>query len=145
MKILFFTFINTFFVFVALGQNNDSMVDGFFEFYTEDRIKAVDYIFSTNPLIFREKQESIETLKTQLLQVTDLLGSYYGYEKLTEKQLGKSYKVVTTMVKYERQPLRFLFIMYKPNDKWQIQNFQFDDAIDEDLEKASRLYWLLDN
>ncbi len=43
------------------------------------------------------------------------------------------------LVKYARQPLRFTFILYKPNDKWVIQNFSWDSALEDELYNASSL------
>jgi hypothetical protein len=48
-------------------------------------------------------------------------------------------------VKYDRQPIRFNFLFYSPNGQWQLQNFSFDDGIDEELKEAAKIYKLKEN
>ncbi len=45
-------------------------------------------------------------------------------------------KVAIYTVKYDRQPLRFVFKYYRPADQWRLQDFRFTDSFDEDLEAA---------
>ena len=42
-------------------------------------------------------------------------------------------------MKFDRQPLRITFKFYKPDTKWRLFAFQFDDDFDNDFEKA--LIW----
>jgi len=46
----------------------------------------------------------------------------------------------TFIVKFERQPLRFKFLMYKPDNTWSLNNFSYDASIDDELEEASKAY-----
>ena len=46
------------------------------------------------------------------------------------------------MVKYDRQPMRFTFKLYKPNDKWILFSFKIDVDLDDELEQAAKLYYL---
>ena len=90
-------------------------------------------------------KDGIENVKTQLTSFLGLVGDYYGYEKSTDKSVGESYKLISYMIKYDRQPVRFTFVFYKPKDKWQVQNFQYDDNLDEELEESGKVYRLKEN
>ncbi|CAL2102228.1 protein of unknown function [Tenacibaculum sp. 190130A14a] len=95
-------------------------------------------------MIDRNK-DGIENVKSQLTNFLGLVGDYYGHEKITDKSIGKSYKLVSYMVKYDRQPIRFTFVFYKPKDKWQVQNFRFDDNLDDELRESGKVYRLKEN
>lgn len=124
--------------------NTNEITAQFFKTYENSPQEAVDYIFGTNKWMDRNK-DAIQNVKTQLSSFLGLVGDYYGYEKITEKSIGDSYKLVSYMVKYDRQPIRFTFVFYKPKEKWQVQNFQFDDSLDEELEESGKVYRLKEN
>ena len=117
----------------------------FFKTYEKSPQKAVDYVFETNKWMIDRNKDGIENVKTQLTSFLGLVGDYYGYEKITEKSVGESYKLVSYMIKYDRQPVRFTFVFYKPKDKWQVQNFQYDDNLDDELEESGKVYRLKEN
>lgn len=48
----------------------------------------------------------------------DYIGKYYGYEIITTKKFSESFELHSYLVKSDRQPIRFIFKFYKPNDKW---------------------------
>ena len=117
----------------------------FFKTYEKSPQKAVDFVFGTNKWMLDRNKDGIENLKTQLTSFLGLVGDYYGYEKIIEKSVGESYKLVSYMIKYDRQPVRFTFVFYKPKDKWQVQNFQYDDNLDDELEESGKVYRLKEN
>lgn len=127
-------------------ESPDKMIEEFFErFETSGSSDALDYIYSTNNWVSKNK-EAIDNLKTQLARFNnDLVGKYYGYEKITEKSIGESYSLFSYFAKFDRQFLRFTFQFYKPDDIWKIASFQFDDSFDDELEEAAKLYFLLEN
>ncbi|UZR94260.1 hypothetical protein [Chondrinema litorale] len=102
--------------------------------------KAVDYIFSTNKWISEESQEGIDNVKDKLENFLGLVGEYYGYDLITKKNVGENYELWSYIIKYDRQPLRFTFVLYRPKDKWQLQNFQFDDNLGDELKDAGKIY-----
>lgn len=129
----------------TFGQTKtQEITDKFFSIYSKDPAKAVDYCFSTNKWMDR-KLEAITDLKNKLKNLIELCGDYYGYELLSEKTAGQNIKMVTFILKYDREPIRFSFFFYKPKDKWQLNNFSYDEDIDKDLEEATKAYRLKEN
>jgi hypothetical protein len=70
---------------------------------------------------------------------TDVVGNYYGQELISTKQVRGRLKVYSYLLKYDRQPVRFIFKFYKAHDKWMLYGFKFDDDMDAELERAARL------
>lgn len=117
----------------------------FFEVYKQDGTdKALDYLFS-NTSYAKEISEGIEDVKRQLKKSTGLLGKYYGVDLLTTKTAGPNIIMLTFLVRHDREPLVFNLMFYKPNDKWQMQNFKYGSSIDDELEEASKAYRLQEN
>jgi len=121
---------------------SEDITNEFFEQYKNSPMEAVDYAFSTNQW-FERNMDAVENVKSQLDKVLNLIGEYYGHEIITEKSLGQSLKLVSYLVKYNRQPLRFTFVLYKPKDRWQVQNFLFDDNLGDELKEAGKINNLL--
>jgi len=129
----------------SFGQSTTTEItEKFFSIYTKDAIKAVDYAFSTNKW-FDRQQDGVANLKNKLKTTIDLCGEYYGYELLSEKTAGPSIKVITYIVKYDREPIRFTFFMYKVKGIWRVNNFSYDEDIDKELEEAAKAYRLQEN
>jgi hypothetical protein len=117
----------------------------FFEVYKkEGSDKAIDYIFSTNKYA-AENKSAIEELKTKLKTISTIDGLYCGYDILSIKSAGENYKMFTILTRHERDPITFRIIFYCPQDKWQVQNFKFDNKMDEELEEASKGYKFKEN
>ena len=142
----------TLIIVVAFSINNlnaqnstEEITNEFFKTYEKSPLNAVDDVFATNKWMMERNKDGIENIKTQLTSFLGLVGEYYGYEKITEKSVGKSFKLVSYMIKYDRQPMRFTFVFYKPKDKWQVQNFQYDDNLDDELEESGKVYRLKEN
>jgi hypothetical protein len=119
---------------VSVAQERpEDVTTQFFVLYTEKGTDAaVDYVFATNRWLNSE-QATIDNIKAQLKKGVAIIGQYYGYELIERKQLGESFVLLSYMLRYDRQPIKFSFILYKPNDKWQIQNLKFDDRLDDDI------------
>ncbi len=131
--------------FTSYGQNStDELTNKFIELYEKNTDMAFDYIFGTNTWM-KENNSGTEKVKFQLREYAKLMGDYIGFEKLTERSLGKSLKVLVYIVKYERQPLRFIFKYYKAKDNWSIFNLKFDDDIDDELDEIMKYDYLSGN
>ena len=72
-------------------------------------------------------------------------GDYNGYELITEKGVGSNLKLLSYIVKYDKQPVRFIFIYYKPKDVWKIYTFQFNTNLDDELTSAAGVDQLKEN
>jgi len=131
---------------ILTAQNTiEEITASFFKAYEKDPQNAVDTIFSTNKWMLERNKDGIENIKTKLNSFLGLVGDYHGYEKITEKSIGQSYRLISYMVKYDRQPVRFTLIFYKPKDRWQLQNFQYDDSLSDELEESGKVYRLKEN
>ncbi|QDH79686.1 hypothetical protein FKX85_11820 [Echinicola soli] len=92
-----------------------------------------------------DNKDGTEKVKFQLREYANLMGGYIGFEKLYEKSVGDSLKVSVYLVKYDRQPLRFIFKYYKGRDKWMLFNLKFDENIDDELEEIMKYEYLVGN
>jgi hypothetical protein len=112
----------------------EDITQKFFQLYEEKSTDAaIDYVFATNKWLFGEKTTQ-DNIKAQLKKGIAIIGQYYGYELISKKVLSESYVSLHYMLRYDRQPIQFIFIMYKPNQSWQIQNLKFDDRLEDDIE-----------
>lgn len=147
-KIILFTLCS--FTFSTIGFSQDTpqdIVDTFFETYQQEDIgQAIDYIFSTNPWMSKS-EDVVTTLKHQITgQLSeDMVGKYHGHEVITTKTIGDTVTYVTYMVKYDRQPIRFTFIFYKPDGEWRVYKFSYKDGLDDELEESGKVYRLPEN
>ena len=117
---------------IGYSQNNpDEIVSQFFATYETSPENAVDNLFVSNKWM-SENQSGLMNLKTQLNNTIALIGDYKGFEKVAELKKGDSLIQLIYHAKYDRQPLRVIFLFYKPDQQWRIQNFLFDDKILED-------------
>ena len=102
----------------------------------------MDNLYKNNKWINRAT-DAITNLKQQLEALNeDYVGKYYGYELITEKKLSDSFILMSYLVKYDRQPIRFTFQFYKPNNEWITFSFKYDGNIDEEIEESAKVYYL---
>jgi hypothetical protein len=94
---------------------------------------AFDYAWSTNKWLSSDTTSTKEK-KNQFKKGIALLGQYFGYEMITKVNLTESYTLMNYMLKFDRQPLKITFILYKPYQSWQILEMKFDVKLDDDIE-----------
>lgn len=129
----------------SFGQTPEEIIDKFFtEYENVGADEALDNLYATSEWMGRN-QDATQNVKSQLANLQSLVGTYYGREFITKKSVGKSLSLYSYLVKYDRQPLRFTFEFYKPNDKWTIFGFSFDENLDDELEEAAKVYRLPEN
>jgi hypothetical protein len=132
------------FQFSNAQSSKEEITTKFFKEFKEDPSKAYMNLFTFNKWM-ADKKSVLETSRIKLADLVEQLGEYYGHELITEKKAGESYIIKSFLAKYERQPVRFNFILYKPNDKWMLQNITFDVEIDEELSDAAKIDRLKEN
>lgn len=139
LMIILFLFIAS----ISFGQDSPQiLIDSFFETYKTDASKAVKDLYKTSKW-FDRIQDDIESIANTLNGFNvDYMGEYYGYELITKKGFSESFKLYSYLIKYDRQPIRFTFKFYKPNDKWILYSFKYDDGIDDEIEESAKLYYL---
>lgn len=123
---------------IRAQQSAEDVTAQFFQLFQSKGVdEAVDYIYATNKWLVSEKSTS-DNIKMQLKKGIAIIGQYYGYELIEKKSLGDSYVMLSYMLRYDRQPIKFTFILYRPNKTWQIQNMKPVDRFEDDFDKAPR-------
>jgi len=138
-----FSFLFLFISLSVLSQNKPKeQVEKFFTQYQEQSATvAIDNLYKTNQWMDRAT-DAITDLKIKMEGLnTDFVGKFYGYELILEKKLGESFILLSYLGKYDRQPIRFTFEFYKPNDTWKIFGLKFDGDLDNEIEEAAKLYY----
>lgn len=116
------------------AQNTpEIIIEEFFEKYKSvNADEAMDYIFNTNP--WKELSvEQIEALKSKLNSSSRIIGKIIDYKLISKKAATEDFLQYTYIVKYEKQPLRFIFLFYHPSENWQLLNLSFDDELLKEL------------
>ncbi|NVN95958.1 MAG: hypothetical protein HXX18_11805 [Bacteroidetes bacterium] len=146
MKKILIIILTLFCIFNIYGQSSsENLITTFFDkFEKEGSNSAIDYIYSTNKSSNVLKNE-VDELKTKLTKTIELLGKYHGYEYIVSKSVGTSLILYSYLIKYDRQPIRFTFILYKADNEWALFNFLYDAKFDEELKEAAKVYRLLEN
>lgn len=132
------------FSFIGFAQSTPKdIVSKFFtEYKTDGASKALDNLYSNNEWMIRAT-DAITNLKQQLLTLNeDYVGKYYGYELIVEKRLSDSFILMSYLVKYDRQPIRFTFQFYKPDNEWRTHSFKYDGSLDDEIEESAKVYYL---
>jgi hypothetical protein len=88
--------------------------------------------------------DAVVNLKNQMEGLTeDFIGKYHGNDLIVEKGVSDSFLLLSYLVKFDRQPLRFTFQFYKPVDRWRIHSFQYDGNITNEVEESAKLHYKL--
>ncbi len=123
-------------------SNPQDLIDTFFATYEKDAGKAVKELYATNKWTERIKDDIDKIIGTVNGFTESYMGKYYGYEIITKKKFAESFELYSYLIKYDRQPIRFIFKFYKPNDKWVLYSYALDDSLDDEIQEAAKLYYL---
>lgn len=115
-----------------------AIIEKFFKKYKEaGPDSAVDYLFSTNK--YFNNPTGASQLKARLDSMRASLGDYIGKDLIVQKAASPSLILYSYLVKHEVQPVRFIFIFYKPHNDWVFYRFLFDDQMDLEMEDAAKI------
>jgi len=117
----------------------DDHLQRFFRGYERSPLKAVDFIFSLNPIFEKDALPQALNVREKLEALLPKLGTYYGNELIVKKEITRSLFVFSFIVKYEYQPIRFIFKFYRPDRNWLLLGFSYDDSLSREMEEAVRL------
>lgn len=140
-KLLIVLLISTSGIFYAQTSPQD-LINTFFTTYKKDAGQAVQELYNTNKWTERAKDDIDKIIGTVNSFTESYMGKYYGYEFITKKKFSESFELYSYIVKYDRQPIRFIFKFYKPNEKWVLYSYALDDSLDDEIQEAAKLYYL---
>lgn len=136
-KYLLFTILILSVITIKAQSSDKEITSEFFKIFQTEPMKAMDYAFSTNKWMERNI-DGVENLKNKFKDLLPLIGEYYGHQMITQKKIGEDFKLVSYILKYDRQPVRFTFVLYKPNNKWQLQNLNWDVDLDDEIVESAQ-------
>ncbi len=126
----------------AVAQTKDDgqeLIKTFFDLYkTKGYEAAVRYSWSTNKWIPTAPEE-MNNIILALGKEVDQMGDFIGQEELKSKKVGSRFRIVSYLVYYQRDPIRFTFELYKNNTGWEISDFVFDTQFEEEIEISIKL------
>ncbi|HTH54688.1 MAG TPA: hypothetical protein VL728_01495 [Cyclobacteriaceae bacterium] len=120
-------------------ENSDDIIKRFFDTFQNNTDKAIDDIYKTNTWT-SEMGDAINTLKKTIRGYPTEMGKYYGYELITKQKCTDRFLLYAFIARYDRQPMKIVFELYKPDDKWFLYALNFSPDIDNDVETAAKSY-----
>ena len=114
----------------------EKISEHFFMLFETNTDNAVDFIFSTNKWFNPTTMPQLTDIKGKIAKLY-YLGTFRGFELASKKVLSPSLVLITYIVKYDRQPIKIEFYYYKPEQRWQIQTFRFEEDLKTDLQNAT--------
>jgi hypothetical protein len=115
----------------------EKFVEKFFSNYKKEGPRtSLKMILSSNKYI---SSSVADTVAIKLERLANGLGHFQGFEKVNEVCYGESIFLLTYLVKYTQQPLRFKFKFYQPGNGLRLQDFSFEsDFLDEVEDEIKR-------
>ncbi len=121
------------------ADNGQQLVDTFFDLYkNKGHEYAVKYAIATNKWI-KPIGNEMDNLIVKLERQVRTMGQYLGYEEIVSKKIGSRYRIVSYLVYYQRDPIRFTFSLYKTNDDWRSQTFNMTQKFEKEIEESVKL------
>ncbi len=120
----------------------DDMVATFFNEYKKDKGIAVKNLYGTSPWMSRAT-DAISNMVGEVEKLTpDYVGKFYGYSLICHKQLADCFVLQSYLLRYDRQPIRFIFQFYKPDKEWMLYSLSFDVNLDDEVEESAKMFYL---
>ncbi|MDX1684234.1 MAG: hypothetical protein R3275_03300 [Saprospiraceae bacterium] len=147
MAKLLFTFLGLILLFGTVsGQGSpESLINQFFTDYKNvPPDQALHNLYASMPSPERIEKE-VNELKRKFSNLKSLVGDYHGHDLIAKKELAGCFSIHSYLVRFELQPVRFIFEFYKPNKSWGLYGFSYDDNIDDELEEVVKVQNILDS
>ena len=120
------------------AQSCESIAGQFFKLVSEGKVtEAMDQAWATNPYS-SGMADTLTSIKSQLNSSLAIVGKYRAYELLTRKEVASRYVYLSYFVAFDRQPIKFEFHCYRPNDKWALQNFKYSDSLGDEIATSAK-------
>lgn len=143
--------VQTAFVFAGENATNkpekalsyQEQVKMFFDKIDRGQFKeALEELYSRNPWA-SQLQDQLNKLKGQFITLPDMAGAVHSHDLLIEQDLSDRYVLLWYVVSFDRAPLSFRFVFYKPKDSWVIYYFEYQDdlqALAKDMAQYRLVY-----
>lgn len=100
--------------------------------------EAAERLLSTNAEAAARLDNKL-SVENGLERMKDTLGAFKDFNIVKEKKIGERIVYVLAFAIYEKQPVRFEFIFYKPEEKWLFLNVNFGLQTIDDILAVGRL------
>jgi len=121
------------------GADHLQQISSFFALIKKGQPKeAAEDLLSTN-MEASSRMENKLSVENGLERMKDTLGAFKDFNIIREKKIGDRIVYVLAFALYEKQPVRFEFIFYKPEEKWLFLNVNFGLQTVEDILAVGRL------
>ncbi|HEO99468.1 MAG TPA: hypothetical protein ENO02_09230 [Epsilonproteobacteria bacterium] len=78
-----------------------------------------------------EHDAQISQVDVQMPTINQRFGNTNGYDFVSEQRVGESLVKYIYLQKLEKHVLIWKFIFYKPNEKWLLNSWSFNDQIEQ--------------
>lgn len=141
-SILFTLFLLTAAMAGRAQQSPEQIIANFFvEYESQPPAVALENLYANMPWVERIR-EDVEDLKTDFSGLPGYVGSYIGHDLMAQKEVAGRFSIYSYLVRFDRQPIRFVFQFYKPQDTWGLYSFSYDDGFPDELEESMELHML---
>ena len=124
--------------FPTFGMEPKQLAEDFIQSLgTDHQDEAMENLFSTNSAAFMQKGRQ-DKMKLEISQMVRGGGKFSGADLLAEKQLGERMIGLTYLLRFNRSPIRFEFVFYKPDDRWMILKFSTRSGLADEIVEAMR-------
>lgn len=100
--------------------------------------EAAERLLSTNAEAASRLDNKL-SVENGLERMKDTLGAFKDFNIVKEKKIGDRIVYVLAFANYEKQPVRFEFIFYKPEEQWLFLNVNFGLQTIDDILAIGRL------
>ena len=91
------------------------------------------------------KTDEIDQMKATLVGLFKQVGKYHGRRLLVEKTIAGRYVCARYLVFYDREPLRFTFEFYKPENTWRGHMLSCDEHYRAEVHLGTSMDTLLED